>query len=363
MAVDYIPLGFNKVDDFFKNTGYEDKIDQEEILLDLVDNRFCKYLYKHGKNAGLLCGRKSKVIIKDNCCKQHLKDLYPDFYKEYKEKNVKTYYIKKDKNNIYYCNSINIKNRQCNRKVKRLGELCYAHKHQIVKINEIILIFLELTIYIFIAYTIFILISYIFQNQKKQIICFGSLKFNTEIPNEKIISSSTYRKNTRKKFMLSQPLTFENKILDKLNEIDSNNNNNHIKIGEIKINTSKKINKQIIILKIKTLIFFKNLYLNVKNKNNNIIYNEPGEYFIENINYQRHQTARTSSYLFDDINYINNMYISFNFFIKSFKNKYGPPPSDASYMINYILNLLKYPDFNIPKINNLKNDNTHLKTW
>lgn len=57
------------------------------------------------------------------------------------------------------------------------------------------------------------------------------------------------------------------------------------------------------------------------------------------------------------------MYISFNFFIKSFKNKYGPPPSDASYMINYILNLLKYPDFNIPKINNFKNDNTHLKTW
>lgn len=78
MVLDYIPLGFDKVDEFFKDTGYTDRLSQEEILTDLVDNRFCTYLYK---NVGLICGVKSKTLIKDNCCKQHIKDLHPIFYK------------------------------------------------------------------------------------------------------------------------------------------------------------------------------------------------------------------------------------------------------------------------------------------
>lgn len=64
MVLDYIPLSFDKVDEFFKDTGYENRLEQEEILMDLTDYRFCRYLFRDGKHAGFLCGRKSKIIIK-----------------------------------------------------------------------------------------------------------------------------------------------------------------------------------------------------------------------------------------------------------------------------------------------------------
>lgn len=96
MVVDYIPLGFDKVDEFFKDTGYTDRLSQEEILMDLVDNIFCTYLYKNGKNAGFICGTKSNILTANNCCKKHIKDLFPNLYNSQKQ-NKKNYYIKKIK--------------------------------------------------------------------------------------------------------------------------------------------------------------------------------------------------------------------------------------------------------------------------
>lgn len=49
------------------------------------------------------------------------------------------------------------------------------------------------------------------------------------------------------------------------------------------------------------------------------------------------------------------MYTSFDFLIKTFKHKYGPPPYDAERIINYMLNLLKNPDL-ILKIDNINDD-------
>lgn len=359
MVVDYIPLGFDKVDEFFKDTGYENRLEQEEVLMDLVDNRFCRYLYKNGRNAGFICGRKSKIVIKDNCCKQHLKYLYPEFYKEYK-KNIESYYVKKTKDNTYYCNSISIRtNKQCGRKVKNPGELCYAHIYKnTVNLNDLIIIFLKLTVFIFIVFVIFVLIINIHQKKEKEIIYFGSLKFKKEIPeepaiknNDKKVISLKYKKKINKKFLPSQSLIFSKELINKINTI---NKYNQIKIGEIKINMINIMINKKILLKIKSLIYFKNLYLKIKDKNNNMVYDEPSEYFIEDTNDCTFQTRRTSSYLFDDINYIQKIYTYFDFLIKSFENKYGPPPNDAKHMINYVLNLFKNPDFNILKIDNIK---------
>ena len=356
MVLDYIPLSFDKVDEFFKDTGYEDRISQEEILIDLVDYKFCTYLHRYGKNAGLICGRKAKNIIKENCCTQHLKDLHPIFYKEY-FKNNKSYYIKKDQNNIYYCNSPNIKNKNCKRKVKHKGELCYAHKHIMINFKKMILIFFIITILIFIIYIILILIS------NKKSLCFGSLNVQRRITYEKniciynkAIKTIKYNKFPNRKRILTQPLEFSNKLKLKFN------NKYNFKIGEIEINSIKKINKKMILLKLKSLIFFKKLYLNIKSKNN-IIVDEPIEfinynnYNPNNINDDYFQTRRTHSYLFNDIDYIKKMYTSFDFLIKTFKHKYGPPPYDAERIINYMLNLLKNPDL-ILKIDNI-NDDVH----
>lgn len=171
---------------------------------------------------------------------------------------------------------------------------------------------------------------------KKQIIYFGSLEFIVEnIHNENNIIPFKYRKKVKRKFLSMPSLTFPSRMQFSKN----------IKIGEIKIDTINDIKRRIL-FKIKSLIFFKKLYLFVKDKNINNIYDEPIEYYSENVN-QLSQTKRTASYLFDDINYIQKIYTYFDFLIKSFENKYGPPPGDAKKMINHIINLFKYPDFNI----------------
>jgi hypothetical protein len=185
MVLDYIPVGFDKLNEFFKDTEYsDDRLSQEEIVLDLIDNRFCRYLYRDGINSGLICDVKSKNSIKDNCCSQHLKDLFPNLYKERKEKQKK-YYIKKLKNkeNIYYCNSKSLRRDRCGRKVKNIGDFCYAHKHEyILKINRICFVFLELTFLIMIIIYIFFIFISIINICKKQekIICFGSLKIQLD---------------------------------------------------------------------------------------------------------------------------------------------------------------------------------------
>jgi hypothetical protein len=144
---------------------------------------------------------------------------------------------------------------------------------------------------------------------------------------------SFIKKRAKRSFLSAPPLMFPTnlKLNDKITFF-----------GEIKINTTKRI-----LFKLKSLIYFKKLYLDIKDKNiNNNIYDEPIEYYSHNIDLSQ-QTRRTASYLFDDINYIKKLYTSFDFLVKSFTNKYGPPPNDAKNIINYIINLLKYPNFNV----------------
>lgn len=186
---------------------------------------------------------------------------------------------------------------------------------------------------------------------KKQNIYFGSLEVVMEnIPNENNILSFAYKKKVKRTFSSVPPLTFPTNL---------NLNDKITFFGEIKINTTKRINQRIL-FKLKSLIYFKNLYLNIKYKNiNNNIYDEPTEYYSKNID-QLYQPRRTTSYLFDDINYMKKIYTSFAFLIKSFENKYGSPPGDAKNMINYILNLLKYPDFNVLNVDN-NNDRINMK--
>ena len=95
MTIDYFPLDFNKVDKFFEEAGYFNNTKEKELkLFDLFNNKFCKYIDKNGK----ICGRKSRIVIKNHCCKQHLKILFPDLINTINNtnNNSKTYYIKKE---------------------------------------------------------------------------------------------------------------------------------------------------------------------------------------------------------------------------------------------------------------------------
>lgn len=42
MVLDYFPLGFNKIDKFFNDFGY-DKKKQLDIIANTMDDRFCTY--------------------------------------------------------------------------------------------------------------------------------------------------------------------------------------------------------------------------------------------------------------------------------------------------------------------------------
>lgn len=127
MTIDYFPLDFNKVDKFFEEAGYFNNTKEKELkLFDLFNNKFCKYIDKNGK----ICGRKSRIVIKNHCCKQHLKILFPDLINTINNtnNNSKTYYIKKEILNK--CSWINNRNKLCNRNVKNEGELCFYHKNK-----------------------------------------------------------------------------------------------------------------------------------------------------------------------------------------------------------------------------------------
>lgn len=119
MVLNYFPLDVKKVDEFFNKAGYFNGTKEKEIkLFDLFDYRFCKYVNKFGK----ICGRKSRIIIENNCCKQHLKNINNKVKKE-------SYYIKKDKNTIFYCISKSKRNNRCKRIVKNNGDLCKYHNN------------------------------------------------------------------------------------------------------------------------------------------------------------------------------------------------------------------------------------------
>lgn len=356
MVLDYIPLGFDKVDEFFKDTGYTDRLSQEEILTDLVDNRFCTYLYK---NVGLICGVKSKTLIKDNCCKQHIKDLHPIFYKEQK-KNMKKYYIKKNKNDIIYCNYKSLRRECCGRKVKKAGEICYAHRHKyLLEINKICFVFLEIVVFIIIIYMLFIYIS-IFNicKKTKKIICFGSLKIETNkkcnyhypfLSNINNINVNINKKKIKnKKDIYLSTLSFP-KYINNLK-----NNSKCIKFGELVFQDKNKYDliKKRILFKIKILIYFKKI-IDIKNNNNKLMldshnfYNiveEPYEYFTENkCNQLNSQTERTTSYLFlnndiENIKYIKKLHFSIDSLIIDFRKKYEPLPDNVKHIMNMILN-------------------------
>jgi len=126
MVLDFFPLDYMKVNDFFNEAvNKAEIIEKEQKIFDLFDIRFCKYIDRYGK----LCGRKSRNVIENNCCKQHIKFVYKD--KDDMEKMEKTYYIKKEI--IYKCIWKNKYNLSCKRNVLTEGDLCCFHK----KFNEL----------------------------------------------------------------------------------------------------------------------------------------------------------------------------------------------------------------------------------
>jgi hypothetical protein len=142
MTIDYFPLDFRKIDKFFEeNNYYYNNKEKEEKLFELFDSRFCNYIGKDG----LICGRKSRIIIKENCCKQHLKKLekYNPKIKEIKE-NQKKRIRKKDI--IYKCISLNKNGKKCQRNVLGPNVKCNYHKSSKLtnydkKENDILLVY------------------------------------------------------------------------------------------------------------------------------------------------------------------------------------------------------------------------------
>lgn len=127
MVLDYFPLDYLKVNDFFNEAGYFDGTkEKDEKLFELFDARFCRYIDRNGK----LCGRKSRTIIADYCCKQHIKYMYKNIYDENKKDNTnnKKYYTKKEI--IYKCSWINNRKKPCGRNVKNIGDLCKYHENK-----------------------------------------------------------------------------------------------------------------------------------------------------------------------------------------------------------------------------------------
>ena len=117
MTIDYIPFDTLSLSFIFKQLNYED-----EKIFDLIDYRFCTYIFSKGKNKGLMCCRKTKNPVIDNCCKQHFK--YSSEKNKELEKN-KNKYIKKSI--IYYCGEYGTKKRKCRRRVNNIGDKCNYH--------------------------------------------------------------------------------------------------------------------------------------------------------------------------------------------------------------------------------------------
>lgn len=95
---DYLPLNFNKTYDFiFDECGYSDNISTEEIITELLDDRFCRHIYKNGKNVGNMClsyTKNKKTYNGKPLCGRHF-IVETKKYKKYKSKclyeNCKSY--------------------------------------------------------------------------------------------------------------------------------------------------------------------------------------------------------------------------------------------------------------------------------
>jgi hypothetical protein len=117
MGLDFYPLDIKKVNILLIKKNYLDiNIEKKYQILDMFDKRFCKYITKDGT----ICGRKSRILVSDNCCRQHLKFVN-------KEKCIKSkYYIKKEI--MYKCKWVNKYGLPCKRNVKYNNEACIFHK-------------------------------------------------------------------------------------------------------------------------------------------------------------------------------------------------------------------------------------------
>lgn len=132
MVLDYYPVGINKIDILFGNTKCLDKESKKEKILNIIDNRFCKY-YIEKENKIYICGKKIKNKVVEDCCVQHLKYMYPDIHEniiQNRKKDRKKYYLKKEKKDIHYCISTSKRHDRCRTRVKNEGELCCKHKEK-----------------------------------------------------------------------------------------------------------------------------------------------------------------------------------------------------------------------------------------
>lgn len=361
---DIYPCSVDKLDTLLIKHEYD--ITKEQIWKSIIHDKYCVHIEFHKDGNKNVCRRLK--IVGTELCKRHTPKKPDDIYlcvhnkckRKVKINNEKCIYHKnielkqlpffkeKDITYLYFNSSlIKIKNKFRNKdKYTFLNTKPLKNNKEIINIDNIVegknllkkTKIMELSKNDTNMTTLLENNEYIGSN-KKQNIFFGSLNVIIEnIPIKNGYNNFPFiKKSAKRSFLSAPPLIFPTnlKLNDKITFF-----------GEIKINTTKRIMKRVL-FKLKSLIYFKNLYLDIKYKNiNNNIYDEPIEYYRQNID-RSQQTRRTVSYLFDDINYIKKLYTSFDFLVKSFINKYGPPPNDANNIINYILNLLKYPKFDV----------------
>jgi hypothetical protein len=116
MVLSYIPLGLYSVCDYLRvnKSKYVTPYLYEKFDF-YIENKYCKYILKRGKNRGYICGRK---CTRDGYCKQHIKG----------DNNINKY---------NYCIGRSIRNENCKRIVKKEGDLCSYHKTvNVVKNNK-----------------------------------------------------------------------------------------------------------------------------------------------------------------------------------------------------------------------------------
>jgi hypothetical protein len=125
MVLTYIPLNKEKAHNIFIELKYNDY-----KYLDTIDEHFCTYILKKGKYTGSICGRKSRNIIVNNRCSQHINYLNISNTENIKKK----YYVSKEIKK--YCKWKNKYNNPCKRIVKE--EYCCFHRNKNTNPNEIV---------------------------------------------------------------------------------------------------------------------------------------------------------------------------------------------------------------------------------
>lgn len=98
MVLDYYPMGSDKTYNFIWNEcKHNDERSVEEIIYDLLDDRFCRHIYKKGKNEGKMCLRyikNNKAMNNKPLCGRH-NIVENKKYKKYKPRclneNCKSY--------------------------------------------------------------------------------------------------------------------------------------------------------------------------------------------------------------------------------------------------------------------------------